>query len=91
MKYVILHPREVGLTRILFTVSPTTHADLAKPYQATHTPKSAGFCDFATGFDPQRPAVRVFGHSESLKLKSHPDDARLISASIAATLRIADA
>jgi hypothetical protein len=84
MKYVVLHPRENGMTQVVFCVAPLTHAELAGAFAATHKPVSAGFCGFG-----EDSAVRVYGRSESLKLEPAPGDALLISTMVGATERTA--
>lgn len=83
MKYVVLHHPTKGLAIVagLFL----DHAQMAGAFAAAgYVPQSAGFIRWLPG-----ERFEAFGHSESLKLASHSDDARLLSAFYSATLKTA--
>jgi hypothetical protein len=83
MKYIILRSPE-GAFAAVCSPAHFTHADLAQPYLAQgYTAQSAGFLRFL----PEG-RFETFGHSESLHLEPHGDDARLLSAFYTATLAL---
>lgn len=86
MKYVLLRSNDGHeALQLVFCVAPLTHRELAAGFSSS-TAISAGFCSPAIGG-----AWRTFGCSESLCLCPGPDDARLISAHVRATLATAPA
>lgn len=83
MKYVVLqHPQKMTAVAAGLGLN---HDELAAPFLAQgYTAASAGFMRFL-----EHERFEVFGHSTSLKLGPHADDARLLSAYHSACLRLA--
>jgi hypothetical protein len=77
MKYVrLVHPQPHQLPRIALGLAPQSHADIAEPSIAEgYVPRTAGFLRILPSGH-----FETFGESVSLRLSSHPDDARLIYA-----------
>lgn len=82
MKYIKLQDPEGGMPRFIFTLAPTTHAEITEGFiKRGFKPISAGYFDPATG--------SVFGASESLKIKADFDDTKIILAMINAMMKTA--
>lgn len=75
MKYIIVRPKNVeGFESAIVFDEGLVHRNVARGIGISHFVVSAGFCyrDKSTG------QLTVTGESESLKMKSRPEDLRII-------------
>lgn len=73
MKYVMLRQADGVLFAVMGLGMKVTHSGLAAAFPA-HAVVGAGFVAFN-----ERGGVETFGHSASLHIGPHPDDARMLS------------